>query len=59
MKSEREVRKMIRAYFYSFFVWAFIYCFIRADWYVILGLIIYGIPSAIAWIKIIKETIDK
>jgi uncharacterized membrane protein YedE/YeeE len=50
---------MIRAYFYSFFIWAFIYCFVRADWYVILGLIVYGIPSAIAWIKLIKETVDK
>lgn len=50
---------MIRAYFYSFFIWAFIYCFVRADWYVILGFVIYGVPSIIAWIKIIKEMVDK
>lgn len=49
---------MIRAYFYSFFIWAFVYCFVRTDWYVILGLVVYGIPGIIAWIKIIKEMVD-
>lgn len=49
----------ILGYFYSFFIWAILYCITESPWLLLIAIPVYFIPSCIVWNKIISNLIKK